>query len=366
MAPLARPTTFKAPERRQPVSPIRIPQRVLVGSTRQLAVLIKAGIPLVQSIKILSEQVEHAGLREAFRQVQRAIEGGSRFSDAIGRYPSVFPELFVSSIAAAEVGGALDQVLNRLATTLEKDHEIRVEVNTALRYPKMVVIAIVAAAIFMMLFVVPRFSSIYSRFGAALPLPTQVLIWGSQFLIHGWMIYLPAGAVLFFFLRGALGSRGGRYRWDRIQLAIPIFGPLSQKIVMSRFATMFCFLYSSGVHVVKALEVTARTVGNVAVGRQIGGVAAGVREGKSLAVGLEKAHYFTPLVRHMVAVGEVSGNLQEVLESVVAYYEIEVRHTIKNLTALIEPILIFVLGLVVLGLALAIFLPLWQMTQLFK
>ncbi|MBI3333431.1 MAG: type II secretion system F family protein [Candidatus Omnitrophica bacterium] len=355
-----------AVNRRKAARRMAIPTRYIVTSARQLSVLVKTGIPLVQSIKILADQTEHAGFKQVLSGVQRDIEGGSNFSEALSHYPNAFSELYVSSVAAAEVGGVLDKVLIRLAEMMERDQEIASDVQAALRYPVLVVVAILVAVIVLMVFVIPRFASIYARFQTDLPLPTKIMILGSNILLKGWMFVVPGTIGLAFGIRSFLRTRLGRFQWDHLKLRLPIFGSLFLKIAMNRFGSMLALLYGNGVPVLRALEVVSRAVGNVAIGRQIGAVAKSVKEGKGLSGGLERASYFTPLIRHMVAVGEVTGSLQEVLDNVVTYYEMEVKNAIKNLTTLIEPILTAVLGTVVLGLALAIYLPLWNLMALFK
>lgn len=321
---------------------------------------------MVRSLKILSDQSEHKGFKQILEAIERDVEGGASLSKALNRYPKIFSDLYVNSVAAGETGGVLDLVLVRLATMLERDQQIASEVRAALRYPMMVSIAISAAVIFMLMFIVPRFAAIYGRFGKQLPLPTRVLIAAHEFLLKGWMIYIPVSAVAFFLFRWILSTSAGRYQWDRMKLDLPIFGVLFRKIVMTRFSSMLAFLYASGLPILKALDVISRAVGNVVIKREIEQLSRSVTEGKGLAGGLEKGRYFPALVRHMIAVGEATGKLDVVLSSVVAYYEQEVQHAISGLNSLIEPLLTFVLGIVVLGLALAIFLPMWNMTQLFK
>lgn len=349
-----------------PVSRQAVPMPHLIAATRQMAVLFKAGIPLVQGLKILSDQAEHEGFKQILEAIEREVEGGSSFSKALSRYPKIFSELYVNSVAAGETGGVLELILNRLAAMLERDHEVASEVKAALRYPMMVSVVIVAAVVFMVIFIVPQFASIYARFKAELPLPTRVLIAANRFLLKGWVIYLPVSAAVFLLFRWILSTPAGRRQWDRLKLNLPIFGILFKKDAMTRFSSMLAFLYASGLPILKSLEVISRSVGNVMIKQEIEQLARSVTQGKGLAGGLKKARYFPALVRHMIAVGEASGQLQDILTSIVDYYELEVRHTVKGLNSLIEPILTFVLGMVVLGIALAIFLPMWNLTRLFR
>lgn len=343
-----------------------VPSRQLIAMTRQMAVLVSAGIPLVRCLRILEEQTENPDLRRILMDLQKRVEGGARFSEALGRYPAVFSELFVNSVAAAEVGGALDRVLLRLVAMMERDDEVTAEIKTAMRYPMFLLVAILGAVVFLMCFVVPRFAGIYARFKTELPLPTRLLIAGSRFLSQAWPFYVPGIPGLVFLWRWILRTPQGRFQWDRAKLYLPIFGPIVQKLVMARFASMLMFLYASGLPILRALEVVSRAVGNVAAGRKIGLLQRSVREGRGLAAGMEKERFFPPLIRHMVGVGESSGKLQEMLESVSSYYEMEVRYAIKNLSVMIEPVLMLFLGVVILWIALAVFLPMWSLPQLFK
>ncbi len=345
---------------------LTVPVSALLASVRQLAVLFKSGVPLAQALKILSAQTEHPALKTLWGSIQRDVEGGGRLSEALGRYPTVFSELFVNSVAAGETGGVLDEVLNRLADMLERDFELNAEIKAALRYPLIVTLALLGAVIFLMVAVVPRFASIYGHFQVGLPLPTRIMIAVSRFLFQGWILYVPAGVGGFFLLRWALSKPWGRSQWDRLKLRIPLFGDLILKMVIARFASLLAFLYANGLPILKALEVTSRAVGNVLVQQEIGRLSRSVSEGKGLSGGLGQGRIFPPLMVHMIAVGESSGKLAEMLEYLVEYYEREVRNVIRGLNALIEPLLTFALGVVVLGLALAIFLPMWNMSNLFR
>lgn len=355
-----------ARERRGRESAPKVPLRHLVASTRQLATLVKAGVPILQSVRVLGEQTEHAGFRRVLQKVEKDVEGGASLSDAIGRFPSVFPEIYTRSLAAAETGGVMDVVLLRLAVMLERDQEISSMIKGALRYPLIVVVVLVGAVVILMVAVVPKFAGIYAQFHTTLPLPTRLLILGSRIFREGWMFVIPGIAAVFYAFRTWIRTRAGRYLWDTWKLRVPVFGPLLMKVAMGRFASLLALMYANGVPMLKALEVISRAVGNSAVGREVGVLLQAVQAGQGLSGGMKRARFFTPLIRHMTAVGETSGALQEVLESVVAYYELEVRVAVANLTALIEPMLTVGLGVIILFLALAIYLPLWNLMSLFR
>ncbi len=365
-APQRLPQRLLEPERRGPVYQIAVPARHLVASTRQLATLFKAGIPIVQGIQVMAQQTEHRDMKRVLGLMHKDLLGGNPLSIALSRFPNVFPEIYFNSVAAAETGGVLDQVLLRLAAMLEREQEIARNVTSALRYPIMVLFTLVSAVIALMVLVVPQFAELYGRYDAALPLPTRVLLGMSHLVRHYWWACLLAVGAAVGWARAFLRTRKGRYLWDRTKLKLPIFGSLFLKMAMARFSSLLALLYANGVPILKALEAVSRAVGNAAVGREIGTVANSVREGKGLSGGMERSAYFTPLVRHMTAVGETSGSLQEILDSTSSYYDLEVRVLVGNLTGLIEPILTFGLAGAVLFLALAIYLPLWNLMVLFR
>lgn len=345
---------------------VRVPPKPVIIFSRQLGTLLGSGIPLVQGLQILTEQAEHERLKEALIRITAAVEGGAKFSDSLSRYPGIFPEVYVNSVAAGEEIGGLEMVLARLAETMKRAEKIASDIKAAVRYPLMVSVAIVGAALFLTVFVVPRFQSIYSRFKTDLPLPTKVLIASNQFLTHCWMFYVPAVILLILLARWTLRTSPGRMQWDTLKLRFPIFGPLFQKVVMARFAFLMLFLYKSGLPITRALDVVSRACGNVAVGREVAALRNSVETGQGLAGPMGKTRYFPPMVRHMVSIGEQSGKLPEMLENLVSYYEDEVSESIAALNGLIEPLLTVVLGVVVLGLSLAIFLPMWNLSQVLQ
>lgn len=332
--------------------------------TRQLVTLLKAGVPLLACLEALVEQTENKSLRQIIAAVYRDIEGGVSFSEALARHPKVFAPLYISSIRAGELGGALDEVLERLSELMEHDRETRARVKAAMRYPIIVVVSIVVAFFTLMLVVVPKFIVMFHRVGLELPLPTRLLIWLYGLISQQWHWMLVAAVLLIAAYQVWIKTDTGRVQRDRLLLQIPIFGPLNLKTAMSRFTRMFETLNSSGLPILQTLEIVSSTAGNVVIGKEIQRAALGVRQGEGIAVPLKQSALFPPMVVRMIAIGEQSGSLDEMLLNVSKHYDKEVEYAVKNLTALIEPILTVSLGAIVLFLALAIFLPMWDLTKL--
>lgn len=346
------------------------PQRVkidhMVAFTRQFATIVKAGVPIVQGLGILSEQTESPVLKDVLKKVMHDIEGGASLSQAISKFPNIFSDLYVNSVVAGEAGGVLDTVLLRLAELMERDSETATNVRGALQYPVITMVAMTIASFILVVFVVPRFASIYGRFKEQLPLPTRVLIGANYLIVHYWY-FLIAGAAAFGFLFHRYAStRNGRFQLDLIKLKLPVFGVLFMKVAMGRFSAMLMTLNSSGLPILRSLEIVAATVGNAVIGREIDLLRRSVADGRGISGSILESKIFPPMVGHMISIGETTGSLDDMLASVASYYDLEVKSMIKNLTTLIEPIMTAVLGVVVLGMALAIFLPLWNMIQLFR
>jgi len=338
----------------------------LVAFTRQFATIVKAGVPILEGLSILAEQTESPALKVVLKSMAKDIEGGSSLSQALEKHPAIFSEIYVNTVVAGEAGGVLDKVLERLSLVMERDAAIASEVQAALRYPFMTLIAIAGAVLFLVTFVVPKFASIYSRLGGALPLPTKVLMMTSTAVIKGWYILFPALGFLFFLFHRYINTKRGRWQWDSIKLKVPVFGALFLKMYMLRFASMLSVLYESGLPILRTLEIVGSTVGNVVLTREVEVMRRSVAEGKGVAGAILESKVFPPLVSHMVSIGEKTGAFAEMLNFVGDYYELELKSMVKNLTSMIEPIMTAVMGAVVLVMALAIFLPMWNMISVFK
>jgi type II secretory pathway component PulF len=334
--------------------------------TRQLATLQKAGLPLLSSLSALREQATNRILKDALGQIVRDIEAGVSLSSALGKHPKIFNTLYINMVASGEATGMLDQVLEKLATLGEHDEMIRLRIKAATRYPIIVVIAIIIGFLVLTTFVVPRFARIYSQFTTALPLPTQILL-GIHYIVtkFWWLLILIIGLFIFGFNK-FINTTPGRLRWDNLKLKVPILGPLVLKLIMSRFTRITGTLLHSGIPILKVLDLASGGVGNVIISRTIANIKTNVIAGKGMIDPMKVSGIFPPVVIQMVSVGEESGKLDELLLHISDYYDTQVDYTINNLTSLIEPILIFVLGCIVLFMALGIFLPMWSLMSLFK
>jgi MSHA biogenesis protein MshG len=334
--------------------------------TRQLATLQKAGLPILLALSALREQTENKIFKEVISQINRDIESGLSLSGALEKYPLIFDSLYINMVASGEASGRLDQVLERLATLREHDETIRLRIKSATRYPLIVVIAIVIGFIVLTTLVVPRYAKIYAQYTTALPLPTQILLGINYAVTKLWWLLIIVGGATYFFFKRYLDTQLGRLTWDSLKLKVPVFGALFLKLSISRFTRITGTLMRSGIPILKILDISSGSTGNVVVSKAIQSIKNNVAEGKGMSEPMKISGLFPPIVTQMVAVGEETGKLDELLIHVSNYYDEQVDYTINNLTSLIEPILIFVLGLGVLFMALGIFLPMWNLMSIFK
>ena len=339
----------------------RVSVEDLILFSRQLSTLFSAGIPLLSGLNTLAEQTENKRMNETINTIKNDIEGGSSLSDAMSKHPGVFSPLYVGMIQAGETAGTLDEIMDRLATITEHEKDTRARIKEATRYPKIVVTAISVAFIVLVTFVVPGFAGMFSRFGATLPLPTRIMLGISHVFRDYWFVMIIVVSLIILGFRWYTNTKSGRLRLDGLMLWLPVFGPLFQKIIMSRFANIFGMLIRSGVPILESLKIVSGTVGNVVISREIDNLGENVRQGSSLSRQLKQSEIFTPMVTQMISVGEQSGKMDEMMNRVSRYYDLEAEYTIKNLSTLIEPILIVIIGGMVLFLALGIFLPMWDM-----
>ncbi|MBU1006465.1 MAG: type II secretion system F family protein [Candidatus Omnitrophica bacterium] len=338
----------------------------LVMFTRQFATIVKAGVPILTGLEALSEQSESPMLSKVLKDVRQDIEGGASLSQAIDKHPGIFSELYVNSVVAGEAGGVLDKVLLRLAEMMERDMETSTNVTTAMRYPILTVLAMGIASFVLVVFVVPNFNSMYARFETNLPLPTRILVAANYIVTHMWYIFIPSLMGIGYAFHRFANTKIGRWQIDSLKLKLPVFGKLFTKVAMLRFATMFNVLNESGLPILRTLEIVSITIGNVVMGKEVENMRQSVADGRGISNSMMKSKIFPPLMGHMIAIGEKTGALSDMLKSISEYYDLEIKSTVKNLTTLIEPIMTALLGMVVLGMALAIFLPLWNMIKLFR
>jgi type IV pilus assembly protein PilC len=345
----------------------KVNAQAIVIFSRQFATIIKAAVPILEGLKVLAEQAEDAVLKMALVQIILDVEAGSSLSKAMAKHPNVFSQLYVNTVVAGESAGILDKVLYKLSEVMAEEQEQKGNIMAALRYPIMVVISLFVAVIVLSVFVMPQFISIYGDAGMSLPLPTQIMIMASVLLKNYWFITFPSLAALIVGVRWlATGTKQGRFLWDGYKFNIPVFGKVYTKITMLRFVSMLSVLYQSGLPVLHTLDIVGMTIGNVVLTREIEKIKRDVADGKGISAGILNSKMFPRLVGYMIAVGEKTGQLSTMLDSVYEYYNVEVRAAIKNLTTMIEPIMTAVLGSAVAGMALAIFLPLWDMIQVVK
>ncbi|MCH7678006.1 type II secretion system F family protein [candidate division KSB1 bacterium] len=334
--------------------------------TRQLVTLLRAGVPLLSCLDALVAQSDSEGLKEIIQKVYVDIESGLSLSDAFKRHPKEFSELYIHSIKAGEIGGALDDVLERLVELMEHEQEVNARIKSAMRYPIIVVVSLVLAFIALMMLVVPNFIDLFDKMGIELPLPTRLLIGFHYLLSNYWYLLIAGVSAIAFGFSKYIKTEKGAFRWAQFMITVPVFGDLNLKTAMSRFTRMFETLNSSGLPILQTLDITAKTVGNVVIGKEIEKAALGVLQGAGLAAPLAEGKIFPPMVIQMISIGEQSGSLDTMLLNVSKHYDIEVEYAVKNLTSMIEPILTVGVGVIVLFLALAIFLPMWDLTTLAK
>lgn len=339
----------------------------LIIFTKQLNTMVRVGIPMTQAFAILKDQTAQPRLRRLAGIIRDDIEAGSSLSAAAGKHPKVFSPLFCSLIEAGETSGTLPEVLDRLVYLIEHEAQVKAEIKAAIRYPLIVVVALVVAFLIMVGFVIPRFVAFFSQQGLDLPLPTRICITMSEILTrYGiWIALGTIGAVLLshhYFNR----TDPGRLVRDRALLAMPLIGPVLVKAAMSRFASIFAILQSSGILILDALRILTQTVGNAAISADFVKVRELLEEGHGIAGPLSSSKYFPPMLLNMVKIGEESGRLDEMLRHVSHHYDGEIRLTIKKMTDAIGPILIVSLTVVVGFFALAIYMPMWDLTKMLE
>ncbi len=333
----------------------------LVMMTRQLHSLIRSGIPILTSLSILEKQCESLPLKKALTAIQDKITGGASFSDSLRAFPKIFSELYVNTVLAGETGGALPEVLDRLAGLLEAEQETRKAVKSAVRYPIIALVVMTAAFFILNIVVIPKFATIYGQVGVKLPLPTQIMMASSKVINNYWYVLIGVFIAIFIGFIRFNKTKFGHYQVDKIKLKLPIFGPLFTKLAMFRFTKMLATLERSGVPILKIIEIVSLTVGNDIIGEELMGLRDEVKDGKGLSHSILKRPIFPPMVSNMLSVGEETGRLDEMAESIAYYYDQEIKYTVATLTDLIEPLLtVFIAGGVLLF-ALAIFLPMWDM-----
>lgn len=329
--------------------------------SRQLHTLLKAGVPIMRALNGLQESAINPAMRDVVRDVRESLEAGRELSVSLARHPKVFTPFYVSMVRVGEATGLLDEIFLRLFDHLEFERYMREQVKSALRYPMFVVLAMAAAMVVINIFVIPAFAKVFEGFGAELPLMTRVLLAFSNFMVAWWPAMLVGTIGAAFAFRAWVNTTKGRMQWEALALRIPVAGKIVRKAAMARFARSFALSTKSGVPVMQALTNSAQTVDNSYIASKIEGMRDTVERGESVLRAAIASAFFTPVVLQMVAVGEESGALDDMMEEVGQMYQREVEYELKTLGQQIEPILIVCLGAMVLVLALGIFLPMWDL-----
>jgi len=344
----------------------RVSESDLVVFTRQLATMVDAGLPLIGALTALFEQSggkRQAGLRRVIGEVTASVQEGSTFHEAVGKHPQVFNRLFVAMVKAGESGGLLAGVLDRLASFLEASARLRKKIKSALTYPVIVICIALLITTFLIVKVVPVFADIFKDFGQKLPAPTQFLIDLSEFVRNYW--YFIIGGIVggVYAIRAWVKSKTGAETWDRWKLKMPVFGPLTHKICMTRFSRTFAQLIRSGVPILEVMQIVGDTSGNIVVSNSLKSVSADIEKGDTLTAALSRQPIFPPMMLRMVSAGESTGKIDAMLEKMADFWDEEIEATLAALTSLLEPLLIVVLGVIVGGIVIAMFLPIFKLND---
>ena len=333
----------------------------LIVFTRQMYALTKAGIPILRALEGLAENTTNKTLSEVLFDMVEQLQRGRQLSAAMGKHPKVFPRLLVSVVHVGENTGQLDESFLQLSDYLAKEQETRKAIKTALRYPTFIMIALTIAMFVLNIFVIPTFASMFSRFGTELPLTTRILIGTSNFFVAYWPLMLLTIAVSLTLWIRFIATERGRYWWDSVKVRIPLVGDIVMRSLLSRFARSFSVMIRAGVPLTQGLSLVAEAVDNSWMGRKIVDIRRNIEKGDSLTRSSRSSQLFTPLVVQMIAVGEETGRVDEMLTEVADYYEREVDYDLKRLTARIEPIMLVVVAALIGVMALGIFSPMWDM-----
>ncbi|MEW5803399.1 MAG: type II secretion system F family protein [bacterium] len=340
----------------------KVSTRDIVILTRQLSTMIDAGLPLVQALEILCAQTENKTLAQAIKEVKQSVEGGTSFGDALRKHPKIFDGLYVNMVDAGELGGILDTILTRLSIYIERAMNLKKKVKSAMVYPTVILVVAVVIVAGLLIFVIPQFAGLFTSFGGTLPAPTRLVIAMSDFMV-GW-----GGGVIFislvslaFTLKGAYKTNKGKMAIDRFLLKTPVFGILLRKVAVAKFARTLGTLIGSGVPMLDAMEITAKTSGNKVVESALIDTRASISEGKTMAEPLSQSRVFPPMVVQMITVGETTGAMDGMLNKIADFYDDEVDVAVEALTSMLEPMLMVFLGVVVGFIVVAMYLPVFKL-----
>ena len=342
----------------------RVPKTDLILFTKQFRSMLHAGVPLMRLLQVLEAQTKNATLKQAIADMTRSIKEGSTLHAAMEKNDHIFSPLYCSLVSAGEASGSVPQVMERLIYIIEHEEKIKADIRSALQYPIIVTVALGIAFFVLLTFVIPKFVTMFGRAGLVLPLPTRIAMGLYQFISVYWYVGLGGLIFLIVGLRLFLRTDRGQYMKDTLLLRIPLAGPLFIKAIMSRFSSIFAILQSSGVPIMTAMKVLSGAIGNRAIAAEFDEVRERMQEGKGISGPLSQAKYFTPMVIDMIAIGEETGNIEEMLRQVSIHYDDEVSYAVKGMSDAVGPILVVGLAVVVGFFALAIFLPMWDLTKL--
>ncbi len=344
----------------------KVKMRDVAVFSRQFSTMINSGLSLIRSLAILADQTENPELARVAGEVRLDVEKGVSLSQALAKHPKVFSRLYVAMVRSGEIGGVLDAVLVRLADTIEAQVELRRKVRSAMTYPIVALSICLLISAAMLLFIVPQFKNIYTDLGGQLPLPTRVLITLSNLLKSWFPLFVIGAGIGIWLFRRWINTEKGRLAWDAFKLRAPVFGILTRKTALARFSRTLAALTRSGVGILEALDIVAETSGNEIVSTALRETQSAVKRGDTLARPLEQHDVFPPMVTQMISVGEETGALDEMLDKIADFYDSEVASTVDALTSLIEPLMIVVMGTIVGGMIISLYLPMFNIIKLIK
>ena len=347
---------------KESLAPIRTPELILF--TKQFRTMLRAGVSMVKLLDVLESQTENPVLKRIIIDMSNDIKGGASLYDAFRKHPRAFSPLYCGMVQAGEASGALPDILDRLLYIIDHEHKIKSDIKSALQYPMIVLGFLVIAFFILLTFVIPKFVNLFIRSNIALPLPTRICMLLYKLLSDYWLLLAGVVIAVIIVMTYYLRTEQGKYARDAFLMKLPVFGPLFVKTAMSRFASIFAILQSSGVAVLESMKILSRTIGNAAISREFEQITERLEQGRGIAEPLRSAKYFTPIVINMIAIGEESGSLEEMLREISEHYDVELEYAMKKLSDAIAPVLTVGLAFVVGFFALAIFLPMWDLTKM--
>jgi MSHA biogenesis protein MshG len=335
----------------------------LIQFSRQMYSMLRAGIPIFRAVSALAATTANTTLKKTLERVGESLESGRSLSESLGQHPDVFTVFYVSMVRVGETSGQMEHVFQQLAYYLDREKQTRKKIKSALRYPVFVISAIVVALGIISLFVIPAFADMFKSFGADLPLPTRILMALSDFMLNYWAMILTGIVLSVIGLRSWVNTEAGCYRWDKVMLRLPLTGPVVYKALLARFSHLFSMSLTAGVPLITSLTVVSHALNNRFLEERILGMRGGIEQGNALSMVAASSGIFDPLVMQMLAVGEESGTLNELLGEIADYYDREVEYATERLSASIEPILTLIIGVLVLVMAMGVFLPMWDLAS---